>query len=143
LRQVVNNLVDNAIKFTPSGGKVRVEVLADQAGVEARLCVKDTGMGIPAEELPRIFDRFYRGDKSRQRDGRSGGTGLGLSICQVIINALNGKIQVESTPGHGSQFTVSLPIVESPVTGAAAPTRRAVPTRNDSISTLEIHGSSH
>jgi two-component system OmpR family sensor kinase len=73
------------------------------------LSVADTGTGIPHEDLPRIFERFFRSDKSRHRaDGRRG-TGLGLSICQAIVTALGGAISVESTPGQGSRFTVTLP----------------------------------
>ena len=107
LRQLINNLLDNAIKFTPSGGRVTVD-LSRQDG-QARLRVADTGSGIPPDELPRIFERFYRGDKSRQHaDGRRG-TGLGLAICQAIVAGHHGTIRVDSDPGKGSIFTVDLP----------------------------------
>jgi signal transduction histidine kinase len=115
LRQVVNNLVDNAIKFNRAGGRVLVEVEADGAA-GARLRVADTGSGIPAEALPRVFERFYRGDKARQREPARRGTGLGLSICQAIVTALGGRIEVQSEPGAGSTFTVHLPLhAEGPV----------------------------
>jgi len=107
LRQLINNLLDNAIKFTPSGGQVTVD-LSRQDG-QARLRVADTGSGIPPDELPRIFERFYRGDKSRQHAGDRRGTGLGLAICQAIVAGHHGTIRVESDPGKGSTFTVDLP----------------------------------
>jgi heavy metal sensor kinase len=110
LRQLINNLLDNAIKFTPPGGAVTVSLHRDNG--QARLRVADTGSGIPAQELPRIFERFYRGDKSRQHaDGRRG-TGLGLAICQAIVTGHHGTINVESAPGKGSTFTVALPAAE-------------------------------
>jgi heavy metal sensor kinase len=110
LRQLINNLVDNALKYTPAGGNVRVEVAGDAAADQVRLSVSDTGMGIAADELPRIFERFYRSDKSRQHQGARRGTGLGLAICQSIVNAIQGRIAVDSTPGHGTTVTVHLPV---------------------------------
>jgi len=110
LRQLINNLLDNAIKFTPAGGQVTVE-LSRQNG-QARLRVADTGSGIPAKELPRIFERFYRGDKSRQHADGHRGTGLGLAICQAIVSGHHGTINVQSVPGKGSTFTVELPAAE-------------------------------
>jgi signal transduction histidine kinase len=109
LRQVINNLVDNALKFTPPGGRVTVEVAAEPGDGQARMVVADNGTGIGPEDLPHIFERFYRGDKARHRNGRHG-TGLGLSICQSIVSALRGTIEVDSTPGHGSRFKVYLPL---------------------------------
>ncbi|HEV3003924.1 MAG TPA: ATP-binding protein [Pirellulales bacterium] len=116
LRQVVNNLIDNSLKFTPSGGRVLVELERDPArgaagqdGERVVLRVRDTGSGISADELPHIFDRFYRGDKSRQRDDRTCGNGLGLSICHSIVAAHGGEIEVESVVGKGTQFTAYLP----------------------------------
>jgi signal transduction histidine kinase len=109
MRQVVNNLVDNAIKFTPAGGLVEVEV---QGGSGPRPCVlriRDSGVGIPPENLPHVFERFYRGDKARGRDPRGGGTGLGLSICQALVVAHGGIIELESAPGRGTTVTVQLP----------------------------------
>jgi heavy metal sensor kinase len=115
LRQVVNNLLDNALKFTPAGRSVVVELSCDSVGGECVLLVRDTGIGIGAADLPHIFQRFYRADKSRARDrlGR-GGTGLGLSICRAIVDAHAGTITAESTPGTGSTFTVRLPSATAP-----------------------------
>jgi len=117
LRQVVRNLLDNAIKFTPSGGRVTVDLANDGDQKQTRLRVIDSGVGIVPEDLPRIFERFYRGDKSRSRELNPGGNGLGLSICQAIISALDGHIQVQSQPGRGSTFTVTLPIASDPHRG--------------------------
>jgi signal transduction histidine kinase len=119
LRQLLLNLVDNAVKYTPPGGRVTLG-LARAAGF-ARVTVRDTGGGIPPEELPFIFDRFYRIDKARSRpptppasgeQGGSGqgGAGLGLSIAQSIAQAHGGNISVESAPGQGTTFTVTLPV---------------------------------
>ncbi len=111
LRQVVNNLLDNAIKFTPAGGTIRVALTCDDGERVARLHVHDTGMGIAAEDLPHVFERFYRGDRSRRRDVPTRGTGLGLSICQAVVAAHGGTITVESVMGQGTQFVVTLPVV--------------------------------
>ncbi len=106
LRQAINNLVDNAIKYTPEGGFVKVTVLAGRGN--AYISVRDTGEGIPAADIDNIFDRFYRVDKARSRE--SGGSGLGLHIVKRIISNHGGRITVKSTPGHGSRFTVSIPL---------------------------------
>jgi two-component system, OmpR family, heavy metal sensor histidine kinase CusS len=111
LRQVVRNLIDNAIKFTPAPGQVHVSLGVDAGQRRAWLRVRDSGQGIALEDVPRIFERFYRGDKARTRELRPGGHGLGLSICQSIIAALGGTIAVESQPGRGSTFTVWLPLL--------------------------------
>jgi heavy metal sensor kinase len=103
LRQLLTNLVDNAIKFTAAGGTVRVRV--ESAGDYARLVVTDTGEGIPAEHLPHVFERFYQADPARS----SAGTGLGLSICRWIADAHGGSIRAESEPSRGSTFFVDLP----------------------------------
>ncbi len=116
LQQVINNLLDNAIKFTPAPGTVRVEVRRDPEQNCVLLEVSDTGMGISAEEVPRIFERFYRGDHSRQRQGARRGSGLGLSICQAIVQSLHRRIQVQSRPGAGSTFRVTLPLAGTLVT---------------------------
>jgi heavy metal sensor kinase len=107
LQQVVTNLVTNAVKYTPAGGKVGLSLAAD--GDWARLTVRDTGVGIPPEHLPHIFDRFYRVDSGRSRD--SGGTGLGLSIVHWVVGSHDGTIEAESRAGHGSTFTVRLPVL--------------------------------
>jgi signal transduction histidine kinase len=104
LEQVAANLIDNAIKYTPAGGTVQVEVGRD--GSMATLRVRDTGVGIPADEVPRIWERLFRGDRSRTERG----LGLGLSLVKAIVQAHGGRVAVESTPGHGSTFTVSLPV---------------------------------
>jgi two-component system sensor histidine kinase BaeS len=103
--QVVTNLVGNAVKFTPRGGAVTVELEARRDG--AAIVVRDTGEGIPADELPHIFERFYRG--ARATEARSAGSGLGLAIVKSIVDMHGGRIGVESRLGTGSTFTVFLP----------------------------------
>jgi two-component system phosphate regulon sensor histidine kinase PhoR len=102
---VLSNLVDNAVKYCPAG--TRVLVSASQKGDRVNLVVSDTGPGIAAEHLPRVFERFYRVDAGRSRE--LGGTGLGLSIVKHMVEAMRGKVWVESEVGRGSTFTVSLP----------------------------------
>lgn len=109
LRQVINNLVDNSLKFTPAGGKVNITLDVDSLTSIACFSVQDTGVGIAVDEKPRLFDRFYRGDRSRRRDAVTRGTGLGLSICQAIVKGHGGTLSVESQIGQGSCFLVSLP----------------------------------
>ena len=108
LEQVVANLLDNAIKYTPSGGEVHISATAE--GSTVRVDVKDTGIGIPEEDMPRIFERFYRVDKARSRE--LGGTGLGLAIVKHIVHGHNGRLHVESTPGVGSTFSIMIPSVD-------------------------------
>jgi heavy metal sensor kinase len=105
LREVFFNLLDNGIKYTPKGGEVEVRI--DQNGPEAIVTVRDTGIGIPAEHVPHVFDRFYRVDKARSR--AEGGTGLGLSIAQSTIVAHGGRIELTSAPDQGTTCTVRLP----------------------------------
>jgi two-component system OmpR family sensor kinase len=109
LKQLLLNLVDNAIKYTPKGGQVTLGLR--RAKGWAVLSVTDTGVGIPAEDLPHIFERFYRVDKARSR--AAGGTGLGLSIAQWIVQAHGGRIEAQSEPGKGTTFTVWLPRLDS------------------------------
>jgi signal transduction histidine kinase len=109
LREVIHNLIDNALKFTPPGGSVCAEVSALPNAEQVELRVSDTGMGIVPEDLPRVFERFFLADKSRQRAQPSGGNGLGLSICQSIVNAYGGRIAITSEVGQGTTVTVSLP----------------------------------
>jgi len=104
LEQVVVNLIHNAVKFTRAGGEV--VLFADPIPGEVRFAVRDTGIGIPAEDIPRIFERFYRVDKSRAGSG----TGLGLSIARHIVEAHGGRIWVESIEGNGSTFYFSIPL---------------------------------
>jgi len=106
-RQVVSNLVHNAIKFTPPGG--RITVWAQLRDAEVLLAVQDTGVGISAEDLPRIFERFYKADRARS----GGGTGLGLAIARHIVQAHGGRIWAESTEGSGSTFFFTLLTAES------------------------------
>jgi signal transduction histidine kinase len=109
LHQVLFNLVDNAIRFTPAGGEVRIEAHRHDGSVE--VSVADTGVGIPAEALPRLFERFYRVDSARARG--DGGTGIGLAIARSVVEAHGGTISAESEPGHGSTFTFDLPVAEA------------------------------
>ncbi len=106
LEQVLVNLLDNAVKFNRPGGEVRIETRRTEQGM-LRISVVDNGIGIPSEDLPRIFERFYRVDKARSRE--VGGTGLGLSIVKHAVERMGGKIAVESQLGKGSRFTVFLP----------------------------------
>ena len=103
LRRVFYNLLDNAVKYTPAGGTVRVANRLEAS--EVVVSVSDTGVGIPAEHLPRIFDRFYRVDPSRTSDG----AGLGLSICRSVVRGSGGSISAASIEGRGSVFEVRLP----------------------------------
>jgi heavy metal sensor kinase len=105
LKQLFLNLMDNASKYTPSGGTVTLSFARE--GDWVRVAITDTGIGIPAQDLPRIFDRFYRVDKARARE--KGDTGLGLAICKWIVDAHGGRIGVQSEVGKGSTFTVWLP----------------------------------
>jgi heavy metal sensor kinase len=114
LWQAVNNLIDNAIKFTPAQGRVSIDCTLDDAQHECLLKVTDTGTGIDPHDLPHIFERFYQGDKARPRETSSRGLGLGLSICQAIINAHGGAIEVATVPGHGATFMVRLPDCSRP-----------------------------
>ena len=105
LKQVVLNLGDNAVKYTPAGGNVRIDL--ETAGGEAVLRITDTGIGIPEEYLPRLFDRLFRTESAGQR---AEGTGLGLAIAKRMVEAHGGSIEVQSRVGAGSTFTVSLPL---------------------------------
>lgn len=111
LRQVVNNLLDNAIKYTPQGGRVEVRLEATPDGAFANVSVADNGPGIDAPDLPVIFDRFFRTDRARSRD-ETHGAGLGLSICKSVIESHYGTIRCESEVGRGATMIVTLPIVK-------------------------------
>ena len=121
LRQVMNNLLDNALKFTATGGKIQVAIERDKELRNATVRVSDTGAGIAPEDLPHIFERFFRSDRSRPRAGETRGTGLGLSICQAIVQLHGGTISAESQLGKGTTFIVSLPLLVGPPQDPAAP----------------------
>ncbi len=108
LKQVLLNLVSNAITYTPDGGEVFLSLV--KVGNQARLIVRDTGSGIPAEDLPHIFERFYRAEKSRTR-AKISGFGLGLSIAYWIVNNHGGQIEVDSKEGQGTTFCIYLPLI--------------------------------
>ncbi len=106
LSQVLTNLVSNALRYTPSGG--RITLRADALPAEIRLTVQDTGAGIPPEDLPYIFDRFWRGDRARSRQPGAG-SGLGLAIARQLVQAHGGQIRAESVPGQGTRFIMTFP----------------------------------
>jgi signal transduction histidine kinase len=108
IRQVVANLLDNAVKFTPAGGRIDIAVSPSDGG--ARITVADTGVGIPEKDLPRIFERLFRGEKSRSYRG----LGLGLSIVQAVVRAHHGRVEVQSLAGRGSTFDIFLPHADAP-----------------------------
>jgi signal transduction histidine kinase len=103
MRQAFANILDNALKYTPEGGNVRLSCAVESGRVTMR--VRDSGMGIPTEEQPRIWERLYRGDKSRSQRG----LGLGLSLVKAIVEAHHGAVSVQSQPGEGSEFIVNIP----------------------------------
>jgi two-component system OmpR family sensor kinase len=107
LKQVLLNLVGNAIQYTPQGGDVFLSL--GKVAEQARLIIRDTGPGIPAEDLPHIFERFYRAEKSRTR-GKTTGFGLGLSIAHWIVDKHGGRIEVDSKEGQGTTFCIWLPL---------------------------------
>ena len=117
LEQVIGNLLTNAIKYSPEGGPVDVTLarVEDEGGAWARLAVRDRGLGIPAEDRPRLFERFHRGSNVI---GRIVGTGIGLASAARIVRQHGGSIAVESEEGEGSTFTVMLPL---PVDGLHGP----------------------
>jgi len=106
MSQALANLLDNAIKYTPPGGRINLEAYQKQKHLI--ITIKDTGMGIPQEEISRIWDRLYRGDQSRHQRG----LGLGLSLVRAIISAHKGRINVFSEPGKGSTFIIHIPVID-------------------------------
>lgn len=108
LKQVIANLLENSIKYTPAGGKITLQ--AWHSNDQVKISVKDSGIGIPAKDLPLIFDRFYRVDRARART--AGGTGLGLAIAKFIVEMLGGRIEVESVVDVGTTFIITLPASE-------------------------------
>ncbi len=114
LKQVVVNLLDNAIKYTPNGGRIKLKITQEDGN--AVLDVADDGIGIPPEALPHVFKRFFRVDGSRSRD--QGGAGLGLSIVKSICDAHGARVEVSSTPGQGSRFRIRQPLAAEPLAHA-------------------------
>jgi two-component system phosphate regulon sensor histidine kinase PhoR len=117
LEQALVNLLDNAVKYGPEGGSVRVKASLDTSDDSVYLSVSDEGQGIPAKDLPRLFERFYRVDRARSRE--LGGTGLGLAIVRHIAMAHGGTATVQSTEGYGSTFCITLPSVPLSIHSAA------------------------
>lgn len=113
IRQLIANLVDNAIRFTPSGGAVRAALRVGSSGLTCGLAITDNGIGIDARHLPFIFDRFYQVDPARDRSDIRRGGGLGLAICRSIVSRYGGSITMSSRPGIGTSVVVSLPIVKA------------------------------
>jgi signal transduction histidine kinase len=109
LYQITFNLAENGIKYNTVGGTLTIALYREED--DAILTVSDTGVGIPTDAVPRLFDRFYRVDKARSR--KSGGSGLGLSIVQSLVTRNGGTIGVTSTPGKGSKFTVRFPVFDT------------------------------
>ena len=107
LKQMLMNLVTNAIKYTPAGGEVKFDLVGRDNDIVFE--VRDTGIGISGDDLPRIFDRFWRGDVARTRTGERAGAGLGLAITKWIAEAHEGRIEAQSKQGRGSNFIVTLP----------------------------------
>ncbi len=105
VREILDNLVDNGLKYTPEGGAIRLRWWAE--GESCCIEVADTGIGIAESDMPRIFERFYRVDKARSRE--LGGTGLGLSIVKHLAQAMQGTVRAASEVGKGTTFTVTLP----------------------------------
>ena len=119
LRQLINNLLDNAIKYSPTQARVEVRLQLHSRPGLAILSVSDTGPGIPTKDIPLLFDRFFRVDRARSRDQKKG-TGLGLSICKTIVEAHGGSIHCHSGEGQGTTMTVDLPLQPSgnPLSGS-------------------------
>ena len=134
LGQVITNLVSNAIYYNRPAGSVQVKV-ASESGI-AILVVRDTGQGIAAEDLPHIFERFYRADKARS--SAAGRTGLGLAITEAIVEAHGGTIEVATEPGQGSTFSVRLPASSAIPKGSEALGRQ--PDDNDAHKGVLVAG---
>ena len=144
LAQVAHNLVRNAVAHTPPGTEVHVATGVD--GPMGYILVADDGPGIPAEEFPRVFDRFYQGDPSRS----VAGTGLGLAIVRAIAEALGGSAEVLSTPGPGASLLVKVPLADAgpgaggaPARGSSCPERRHTPAASLTAAALTLRGAPH
>lgn len=116
--QLLDNLVSNAVKYTPDGGEVKLVAGLDASRSMLHVSVQDNGLGIPQKDLERIFERFYRVDKARSRN--MGGTGLGLSIAREIVRTHGGDIWIESEWGSGTEITFSLPLTLMNAEGSEA-----------------------
>jgi two-component system sensor histidine kinase BaeS len=125
-RQIVHNLLGNAVRHTPPGGAVRV--VARRAGDGVEVTVADTGEGIAPEHLPHVFERFYRADPSRSR--ATGGAGIGLAVVKQLVEAHGGRVGVESTPGRGTILRFTLP--------AAAPPPRPAPAAGPAVAVAPL-----
>jgi signal transduction histidine kinase len=125
LRQLFLNLVTNAIKYTPAGGRVDLS-LSQRLGDEIAFTVRDSGIGMSAADLSHVFERFWRADRARSRTSERGGFGLGLAISQWIAQAHGGRIAVQSRLGRGSVFTVTLPLISPSAHAAADQLRREI-----------------
>jgi signal transduction histidine kinase len=119
IERVLTNLIENALRFTPAGGRVAVRLEQTAAGI--RVTVADTGTGIAAEDLPHVFERFYRADRSRS----GGGAGLGLAIARQIVELHGGSLVVESAPGRGAAFSFDLPLERRPDRGPSGSSAEA------------------
>ena len=125
VHQILTNLLDNAIKYTPDGGTVTVgarQLGSRRSAGRVEFFVRDTGFGIPAEDLPRLFERFYRVDKARSRE--LGGTGLGLAIVKHLVRSQGGEVRVESQVDKGSTFFFTLPVHDLGLADAAIDSKR-------------------
>lgn len=140
LQQLLLNLVSNALKFTADGGKITLCLMRNET--HAILQVRDTGVGIAAEHLPRIFDRFYQAEPSRTRENPNEGAGLGLSIARWIADAHHGKIEVESKEGQGTVFTVLLPLENAAAEGIRHPTRPSLSALAARVGVASVKGRS-
>jgi two-component system OmpR family sensor kinase len=130
LRQLFLNLVTNAIKYTPRGGRVELS-LSQRVGGEIAFTVRDSGIGIAAADLPHVFERFWRADRARSRGGERSGFGLGLAISQWIAQAHGGRVAAQSRLGRGSIFTVTLPLLSAEAAEAAYAARRELEQARD------------
>ena len=135
LQQVVNNLIDNALKYTPVGGRVAISLAAISEKQVVELRVRDNGVGIAPDDVPRVFDRFFRVDRSRSRGDTPEGTGLGLSICKAVVEAHKGQITCTSTPGRGTEFLVELKLLDA--------AERAALQRVDDVGSPLVRTSNH
>jgi signal transduction histidine kinase len=134
IQQVLLNLLTNARQAMPKGGRILIRIAPDPAAGTVDLTVRDTGSGIPADKLPRIFDRYYTTKQGPDASGK-GGTGVGLATCREIIESHQGKIRVESSIGVGTAFILKLPAAKENHQPAAVPVAKlGIPTNGASVS---------